>query len=131
MPVPKKLVLAVIGGLVALIGLIAAASAGRGSGYIVGLSGFVGGIIFVMAIVKAHFDGKPDTGLPALLPTQPRGAVAALIAMGVLFLAGLFVAAGAEDYYALGLGASAVALVAGFRLLGRLLDLLSVGSRRS
>ena len=125
MPVPKKLVLAVIGGLVALGGLIAAASSGRGSGYIVGLTGFVGGTIFVMAIVKAHFDGKPDTGLPRLLPPQPRATVAVLIGLGVLFLAGLFVAAGAEGYYALGLGASAVALVAGFRLLRHLLDLLT------
>lgn len=128
MPVPKKLALAVIGGLVALAGLIAAASSGRGSGYIVGLGAFVGGFLFVMALVKAHFDGKEGTGLPSVLPAEPRSIFARLIGMGVLFLVGLFVAAAAEDYYALGLGLSVAAVIAAFRLLRHLFDLKDAGS---
>ena len=123
MPVPKKLVQAVFAGLVALAGLIVAASAGAGSFYIVGLVTFAAGVGFIMAMVKAHFDGKPDTGLSRLLPRDRRGSVAFLIGMGGLFLTGLFVAAWTEDYYALGLGLAAVALILAFRALKRLLDL--------
>ena len=124
MPVPKKLVNAVIAGLVALIGLFAAASAEAGSAYVAGLVAFAGGVGFIMAIVKAHFDGKPDTGLSRILPQDRRGTITVLIGSCVLFLAGLFVAAWAEDYYALGLGLSAAALILVFRALHRLMDLL-------
>lgn len=129
MSVPKKLILAVLAGLVALAGLLTAARTGEGSGYALGLAAFVAGVLFIMAMVKAHFDGKPDTRLVRILPKSPEGARRMLVALGVAFLAGLFVAAGSAAYETLGLLLSGAALILSFLTLKRLYDLLDAHRR--
>ncbi|NBC31845.1 MAG: hypothetical protein GVY13_04135 [Alphaproteobacteria bacterium] len=124
MPVPKKFLLAVLAGLVALAGLITAAQTGEGSPYVLGLAAFVAGVLFVMAMVKAHFDGKPDARLVTILPKSPEGARRLLVILTLAFLAGLFVAAGSSAYETLGLLLSGVALILGFLTLKRLYDLI-------
>lgn len=110
-------------GVFALLGLFGAAGALTPPGQYLGVGLAVASFVAAMIVIKQHFDGAPDSRAFLIMPSQPRNILKLLVILGLMALAGLYLAASGDPYlHWTGLALTVASTLLGFRTIGAYFD---------
>ncbi len=116
--------MALLVGLLGVMGLFVAAEAGVGGLHVAGLLLFAAAVFIVMAIISQFFDGVPENRILDIWPTEPASNRVLLAGLALLGLVGMVAASSDRSLYWVGLSVAAVSWVMCFYALKRIYDAL-------